>query len=297
MRRPDFFIVGAPKSGTTSLYTYLRLHPEIFMANRKELHFFGSDIQSSYYVRDPQRYLSFFAAAKSEKRAGEASVWYLYSKLAAREIKEFSPRANIIIMLRNPVDMLHSLHSQFLFNKSEDIDDVESALNAEDDRRRGLRVPPAVHFVECLFYRDTVRYAEQVTRYFDAFGKENVHIIIYDDFKNDPSTSYQNTLKFLRVSDNFEPDFTVVNPNKTVHSKALRNVLLNPPEHAQKLLKALVPRFVRANIWKTLKRLNTRYVPRMPMDPALRSRLQAEFVAEVDRLGNLIGRDLTDWGR
>ncbi|NLF38083.1 sulfotransferase, partial [bacterium] len=105
MRLPDFFIVGAPKSGTTALHAYLGRHPSIFVPARKEPHFFGSDIVSPAFVRDRDAYLSLFAGATTEARVGEASIWYLYSKRAAREIKEFNPDARIIIMLRNPVDM------------------------------------------------------------------------------------------------------------------------------------------------------------------------------------------------
>src|SRR6266545_5937438 len=133
MRRPDFFIVGAPKCGTTALNDYLKDHPEIFISARKELHFFGSDL----VFRGPRRiteqeYLSFFAPARHEKRLGEASVWYLYSQQAAAEIKAFSPAARIIIMLRNPVDMMYSLHSQRLYNGRETISDFAKALATEE---------------------------------------------------------------------------------------------------------------------------------------------------------------------
>src|SRR3989339_415720 len=137
MRKPDFFIVGAPKSGTTAMCTYLKQHPEIFMPEKKESHFFGTDLNSPRFIRDKKIYLSLFSKAKDERRVGESSVWYLYSKKAASEIKEFSPSASIIIMLRNPVDMLYSQHSQFLYNGNEDIACFEEALNAEQDRRRG----------------------------------------------------------------------------------------------------------------------------------------------------------------
>src|SRR3990172_12275584 len=196
MRNPDFFIAGAPKSGTTAMYMYLKQHPEIFMPEKKESHFFSTDLKSPMFIRDKEIYLSLFSGAKDEKRVGEASVWYLYSKNAASEIKEFSPSASIIIMLRNPVDMLYSQHSQFLYNCNENISSFEEALNAEEDRRRGLRIPPGVHFVESLFYRETVQYTEQVERYFNIFGRENVHIIIYDDFRNNTANVYRESLRF-----------------------------------------------------------------------------------------------------
>src|SRR5579872_3244504 len=99
IRKPDFFIVGAPRCGTTAMFDYLGKHPEIFGAALKEPHFFGSDIA---YPRRPtlERYLSYFVGANGEKRVGEASTSYLFSKLAAAEIKEFSPSSRIIIMLR-----------------------------------------------------------------------------------------------------------------------------------------------------------------------------------------------------
>lgn len=130
-KTPNFFIVGAPKCGTTAMHIYLRQHPEIFMPEKKESHFFGSDLNSQYFIRDREKYLSLFSEAKDVKRIGEASVWYLYSKQAAYEIKEFSPSASIIIMLRNPVDMLYAQHSQFLYNGNENIASFEDALNAE----------------------------------------------------------------------------------------------------------------------------------------------------------------------
>jgi len=149
MRTPDFFIVGAPKCGTTAMSDYLRQHPEIYMPQRKEPHFFGSDLDAPYpyFIRDKEQYFSLFAEAKDEKRVGEASVWYLYSKRAAFEIKEFCPTASIIIMLRNPVDMIYSLHSQRLFTGNEDIPDFEEALEAEEDRKRGLRIPSRTYLV------------------------------------------------------------------------------------------------------------------------------------------------------
>jgi hypothetical protein len=105
MKKPDFFIVGAPKCGTTSLSEYLKQHPEIFMSEPKEPHFFGTDLESYWggrfeRYRDVHKYLSLFANVQDEIRVGEASPWYLYSKRAAEEIKQFNPASRIIILLR-----------------------------------------------------------------------------------------------------------------------------------------------------------------------------------------------------
>lgn len=294
-KTPNFFIVGAPKCGTTAMHIYLRQHPEIFMPEKKESHFFGSDLNSQYFIRDRGKYLSLFSEAKDVKRIGEASVWYLYSKQAAYEIKEFSPSASIIIMLRNPVDMLYAQHSQFLYNGNENIASFEDALNAEKDRMAGLRIPPNVHFVESLFYRETAKYTEQVRRYLRVFGRENVYVIIYDDFKNNTEKTYRETLCFLDVTEDFQPEFKVINTNKRLRSENLRNFLQNPPAILKSLGKALIPHMIYHKLVGKLRFLNIQYEPRQPMDAELRSRLQAEFVPEVEQLSELLGRDLTHW--
>ena len=115
--RPDFFIVGAPKCGTTALYEYLRQHPAVFMPFHKEPLFFGDDLTRRYGRLTLHDYMRLFKDAKPGQRVGEASAWYLYSRSAAAEIKAYAPDAQIIVMVRNPVDMMYAEHSQVLFNR------------------------------------------------------------------------------------------------------------------------------------------------------------------------------------
>lgn len=295
MRRPDFFIVGAPKCGTTALCQYLARHPEIYMCPLKEPHFFGADIATAVSVRDQEEYLALFTDIQDEKRVGESSVWYLYSKRAAVEIKEFNPAASIIIMLRNPVDVMHALHSQLLYIGREEIEDFETALEAEPDRKRGARIPRQATLKDHLFYRECVGYTEQIRRYVDVFGWENLRILIFDDFIADTARVYRDTCKFLGVSAPADVRFEVVNANKRVRSKRLRGLLDDPPEALRKLGQPFTTRGLRHSALKRLRRLNTKYEPRCPMTPELRRRLQAEALPEVERLSNFLGRDLTNW--
>jgi hypothetical protein len=295
-RLPDFFIVGAQKSGTTSMNNYLQQHPSIFIPKKKESHFFGSDLNFKFGgLRDRRFYLSLFDGVTTEKRVGETSVWYLYSKMAAKEIKAFSPSASIIIMLRNPVDMIYSLHSEFLYDGNEDINDFESALEAEQDRKKGLRIPKGAHLVEGLFYREVAKYTKQVKRYIDTFGRDKVHIIIFDDFKNDLSTVYVKTLRFLGVNDDYQPDFRVINPNKRARSRLLRGLLNDPSPTTKGIGRLLVPRPLRNPLFLFLKQFNKKYMPRQPIDPQLRKCLQMEFAPEVKKLSHFIGKDLNYW--
>ncbi len=304
MRKPDFFIVGAPKCGTTAMADYLGQHPDIYMCPRKDSTFFGSDLDFRNTIMLPEdmfrvdmdTYLSWFRDVKEELRVGEASVWYLYSKRAAYEIKEFSPDADIIVMLRNPIDMLYSLHGQFLYDMNEDIEDFEQALKAEKDRKKGLRIPKTAYLPEALFYRDVARYYEQVERYLEVFGRERVHIIIFEKFKENTKKVYKETLEFLGVSTDFEANFEIVNPSKTVRSKRVQKFIASPPGMLQPLARRLASiNWLRWRVKSMLDLLNVRVSKRPPLPESQRRRLLEEFETEITRLSKLINMDLSCW--
>lgn len=297
MRKPDFFIVGAPKCGTTAMNDYLQQHPEIFLPQKKEINFFGADLVFYKPRVTKEQYLSYFSEATDEKRVGEAAVWYLYSQQAAAEIKAFSPAANIIVMLRNPVDMMYSLHAQRLYNDNEDIRDFAEALAAEEDRRKGRRIYRNANNAMGFFYREAAKYTQQVRRYFDVFGRDKVQVIIFDDFRSDTPRVYRETCAFLGVDPQFRPLFTIVNPSKTVRSKTFRSFLRYPPQPVRRLVRLLGLRPVQWGLKDWLRNLNTRPEPRLPIDPELKRRLQGEFLPEVQQLSELLERDLTHWCR
>jgi hypothetical protein len=294
-RRPDFFIVGCFKSGTTALYHYLRQHPQIFMPAHKEPLFFGDDLTRRYGRLTLEEYLALFRGARPGQRVGEASTWYLYSRSAAREIREFSPDALIIVMLRNPVDVMYAQHSQLVFNATEDLADFEAALEAEPDRRRGQRLPPGPLRVENLFYRESVRFADQLERYFDVFGRERVHVVLYDDFRDDTAGAYRAVLEFLGVDNNFRPSLEVVNESKRVRSRVLQRLVFQPPAPILAGVRLMRRLPVAHRVRAAVLRLNSAPQPRKPMDPQLRRRLAGKFAADIERVARLIGRDLSGW--
>ncbi|GAN32649.1 MULTISPECIES: sulfotransferase domain-containing protein [Candidatus Brocadia] len=296
MTKPEFFIAGAPKCGTTAMQEYLRQHPGIFMPDMKEINHFADDLlkQDDPFLKR-ERYLSLFEGAGENQLAGEASVYYLFSKNAARNIKSFCPGAKIIIMLRNPVDVLYSRHAQLVYNGAEDILDFEASLAAEEKRRNGELIPRNIRIEKKLLHREVVKFTEQVRRYFDTFGRNHVHVIIYDDFKRDTAMVYRETLRFLHVDTGFRPDFKVINPNKRVRNRTLQRFLKTPPSLVRTIGKSLLPQSFRNVLLNRLRKLNTHYVSRQPMSPELRRRLQEEFASEVKGLSELLGRDLNHW--
>jgi hypothetical protein len=297
-RLPDTFIVGAPKCGTTAMYEFLRQHPDIFMADTKELHYFGSDLERRFTPRlTLEEYAAYFARATKEARVGEASVRYLQSRSAAAEICAFNPVARVIIMLRDPIEMIHAMHAELLFSGMEDIADLGAALAAEADRRAGRRIPAGTNIAEMLQYRDAARYAEQVERYLAAFGRERVHVIVYDDLRSDAAAVVKATYDFLEVDQAFAPRIAVVNPSKSPRSRRLQRLIAEPPTWLRRAGRTIVPRAVRKRAYKRLLRLNAKPAERSPIDPAVRRELAREFAPEVSRLAALLGRELDHWAR
>jgi hypothetical protein len=291
LRRPDFFVVGAPKCGTTALDNYLAQHPEIAMAP-KELHYFGSDLQHQAFPGSKEDYLRLFPSTGT--RAGETSVYYLYSLRAAAEIHDFAPNAEIIAMVRNPVDMLPSLHSQLVFDGGEAITDFALALAGDHDTSGRVRRPMILRRHS---YRDAACFSSQLERYFERFGREKVHVIVFEDFVKDAASTYARVCEFLGVDPAFMPDVRPLNTNHGWRSERLRVLVQHPPQPVRLAARALPSRRLRGAIARWIQWSNVEYRSREPLAPELRAQLQAEFVPEVERLSELLGRDLTSWCR
>lgn len=297
MRRPDFFIVGAPKAATSALYFHLRQHPDIFMPALKEPQFFGFDQHHlGHERRTTEEYLQLFGGgdAASARRLGEASTNYLYSRTAAAEIADFSPDASIIVMLRDPVAIMHAYHATQVAGGFETIRDFGEALAAEEERKQGRLLPRRSGIRESLYYRDIADLASHVWRWFDVFGRERVHVIFFDDWVADEALVFGGVLRFLGVDEAFRPSFVPVNENRRVRSARLQNFVLELPAPLTAVASAL-PAGTRSRWRHGLLRLNTSAAGRDAVDPELLRRLRAEFAPKIDELAALVGRDLSAW--
>jgi len=294
--RPDFFIVGAPKAGTTALFHYLGQHPDVFVPRVKEPMFFGSDLEFlNSRRRSFEDYLSLFGDAGGARRIGEASTTYLYSEAAPTEIRSFNPGARIIIVLRNPIDVMHAWHGECVVRGVEPIHDFARALEAEPLRRRGEGLPGRRVLRQGLYYRWIVDFACHVSRYLRVFGPSRVHVEVFDDFVADPARCWQRTLAFLELDGSFAPDFTVVNESRRVRSRRLHDFAAEPPALVRAAARASMPERARRGLQYRVLQANTRAAPREPMPAALRASLAAELAPRVAAVGDLLGRDLSAW--
>lgn len=295
---PNFFIVGAPKCATTALNLSLKHHPEVFIPDQKEAHYFGTDLNFNHARISYDEYVALFRDAVGYRCVGETSVWYLYSKTAAQEIRDYEPAARIIIMLRNPVDLVFSQHGQYVRTGDEDIHDFAKALAAERDRQVGRRLPPGTRFPDGVLYRRVGSLAPQVRRYVAAFPRDHIHIVLLDDLKQDARHSYQQVLRFLGVDDSPEYQLLKANEGRDVRSVRLQRYIHHPNRALAALqqgLRTALPRGVRDRMIHGLTTANIRTTARDPMSPELRAELTEFFRDDVLELQSVIGRDLSAW--
>lgn len=294
MNKPNFFIVGAPKCGTTAMDEYLKQHPDVFMT-KKSLDFFGRDLPLKIKPSE-EEYLSFFKEAGKRKIYGDASVYYLYSKSAASEIKTFSPDAKILIMLRNPVTLIYALHSQNIYEGNEDIADFDTAIRLDNERRKGHKQPNCVDFTYLPPYKDIALFSEQVKRYLDTFGKENVHIIIYEEFAKDPEGSTKKVFSFLGVNPDIRIQYKVVNPNKKIRFLLLHRLIKKPAGGLRRIIRVLIPvKKVRHRIMSYLQESNITEKKREEMNPVTAKYLKDFFIDDISKLEKILGRELQQW--
>jgi len=303
IHKPNLFIVGMPKSGTTSLYYYLKQHPDIFMSEAKEPMYFCKDFTRSSidyhkkivghknwkkpkYSVNLKDYLKLFSNVKNERIIGEATVFYLYSKVAAKNIYKFNPNAKVIIMLRNPTNFLYSYHSQIGSRGGETIANFKKALESEKDRKKGKNIPRSIRFPEMLYYSELVHYVDQIKRYVDLFSKNQIKIILFDDFKEQPKKVYLEILNFLGVSKNFVPVFKAYNTNKQAYLRRIKGFFTEPI--FLNLVGIILPKKIR----KTLKIFfflsTTKIKKREELEPNFEQLLMRKFKSTVVELDNYL---------
>lgn len=241
---PDFFIVGAQRSGTTSLYEYLGKHPRVFTSPHKETHFFSQDlvqIDTDLVVRSETDYLGLFAGAEGGALLGEASPSYLWHPQAARRIFECQPRAKIIACLREPIGRAFS---QYQMDLADGLSPVSFHDLIERDYSRGGQVYGTGHL-----YIELGMYAEQIKRYLDVFGPEAVLVLAFDELTTYPERVLARVATFLGIEPaGFEQVdlYKIHNRNAMPSNPLARRVL--PHRSLRLLYRSLVPLHMRRNL-------------------------------------------------
>jgi hypothetical protein len=284
MTLPNFLIIGAYKSGTTSLYHYLRQHFDIFMSRVKEPNFFAHEEKASLMCQEGKRfqgidnmasYLELFSDVSSEKAIGEASPIYLDSPLAAKRIKKTLPDAKLIAILRHPVEAYYSDHNMRIRdNRKLEEGFRERMYNVHNRIQSGKIAGPM--------------YGAQLEIYYDLFEASSIRVYLYEDLIKDSQKLYQNILRFLDVDCTF-----------TVNTAIRHNIGCIPKIYK---LSVIIKRINKTAIGKNrvlkralllIQRANMAEIP--PLSAELKSELTNIFTEDIMKLEKLINRNLSSW--
>ena len=282
----DFFIVGAPKAGTTSLFYYLNKNKGICMSSIKEPNFFSSQdlkIQKIYYdsliLDNLKEYERIFTPKNKQQIIGEASVSYLFYPNVANRIFDYNPRSKIIIILRDPVERAFSHYSMDLRlgHVKQSLDELfDLGLNNKDN----------------LFFQQYIllgQYYEQVNRYIKVFGRENICVKFYDELKLDASSFYSDILKFLHQENDHNIDFNQpFNKSKLPSNKFIKWLYSWPIIRKISLifLPLSVIEFINIKFFKENNNIITN---------DLKSKLHSFFLEDIEKLEKLLSKDLNSW--
>ena len=276
-KKPNFFVVGAPKAGTTSIYSYLRNHPQVFVPKIKELHFFSyPEVTDTYYkvyfCKSLKEYLSFYSSAKNVKIIGDFSPSYLYNKCAASRIKKFNPSSKILIMLRDPVEraISHYLMDLRLGYQNRDL---RNFLKKDENNR--------------LFYKEYIEmgfYYTQVKRYIDLFGN-NVMILFLEELKENFKKALNKLYDFLEI-DYVYPKLKIYNKFSGIPKNRMGR-LLNKSKFIRRAINkgfSVFPTF-------TKKILSPFYIFEKPSFEDLKQELRKIYLKDVELLSELLKID------
>lgn len=284
--RPNLFIVGAPKCGTTAWYEYLRHHPDIFFPELKEL---LTDFPNYPQVRDRADYLALFDGAGSSRVVGDASPRYLFSEEAAGNIARFNPDAKILIFLRDRADYLESLFNQHLYGGIETIRDFRRAW-ALSGKRRLEDLRPPFREPKLLDYRRAAEFFPQVRRFFDCFPAEQIRIFDFADWSADPRRTYVEILDFLQIPDDRRSHFQRINEAQHHRYDFLLRFVRNPPGPIRTIVGGL--RWLRGRpgtgLGSLILRANSKRGRAVAIDAEMRLELAAYYKQDKERLDKLI---------
>lgn len=295
MTLPNFLIIGAPKGGTTSIFNYLRQHPQVFLCPVKEAGFFwasgapmriegpGAELLKPRIVSDRQRYEALFESAGSRKAVGEASVRYLSEPRSPELIYELIPQAKLIASLRQPADRAFSSFVRNLRDGLEPCRDFGSAIAKERQGKRQGWVFGR--------YLDKGFYHRSLERYLAFFERRQLFISLFEDLLEDPHALLKRMFRFLEVDDSIEVDLSRHhNPSGVIRNPALRLFWT----HTSKI-KGLARPLIPAGLRQKASEWMIRDLEKPPFPAELRQELTDYYREDIEKLQDLIGRDLSGW--
>lgn len=290
---PTAFILGAPKCGTTALAHYLSEHPDICVSLPKEPGWLAPDLPGLSVVRDAAAYLALFRKPQARARI-DASIWYFYSEAALERILAVSPDARFVVMLRNPVKMVPSLHRQLVNALDEDVTDFAEAWALSAARAAGQRIPPKCRAPATLVYTRTAAFGAQLARLYARVPAERVLVMFQEELQRDAGAVYRRTLAFLGLPDDGRSDFSPVNEATAFRYGALQRFIKRDFGMLKRLAQPLKAVLGREDLGfrRALDRVNRAEPTRESPALALQTAIADAYREDMRQLAAMLGRDL-----
>ena len=288
--KPNFFIIGAPKCGTTSLHKYLSSHSQVTMSYPKEPHYFSTDIENGG-IRNKDEYLDCFAHCNKKTLAiGDSSTLYLYSKVAVQNIYKYDKESKFIVMVRNPIEIARSFHQVALKTFGEIETNFQKAWLLEEDRKVGKKIPKGCIDQQLILYGNIAKIGQQIKRLLSHISSENIHFILYDDFKDSTKSEYIKVLKFLKVNKEIPNIFSSYNVSHKIKNETVTKLT----NYASAIKKNLEIK-TKFNVANKIHKAN---ITRQPLDELpinFLLRMDKFFDYDINLLSRLIKKDLSKW--
>lgn len=296
-KKVNLFIVGAPKSGTTAIASYLKNHSDIYFPSIKEPHFFAEDFSNFQIIKSNSDYYDLYTSCKNQKYLGDASVWYLYSECAIKKIWEFNNESKLLVLLRNPLELLPSLHKQLLYTLDEDERSFEASWKLQHLRAKGEHLPAKNREAKMLQFTSVVNYYEQLKRVFKFFKRDQVKIIIFDDFVENPHRIYLEILSFLSLKDDNQKEFPKMNQRKTPRFSLINKFIARPPKRFTSFVRFFkaIFRLKDLRILNRLDHLNRKHISSEKISLDLKKEITSKTLPSIKNLESLLERDLSFW--
>jgi hypothetical protein len=302
--KPNLFIIGAPKTGSTSLYHYLADHPQVYMCPDKEPHIFSTELHTQclqhhgklikFTCTSAQDYETLFADTDNYKIAADASTSYLYSTVAAENIHHYNPDAKIIAILRNPTDLLNSWYHYINYTSEETAASFEQALALEAERKQdSSKIPASVWYPQRIFYRELVQFDQQLQRYYKLFDRDKIKVILTEDMHADAQRSYNEVLSFLQL-DPHNPDFSRHNVYQNIRFKKLKRLIDNCFSPIKNSIRDNPNSTTNKFITSMYKKAMSENQKSPVVNNELKQILEQEFIPMVGRTAELTGIDLLE---
>jgi len=287
-KKPNFFIVGAPRCATTTVYEVLKRHPEVFMSPVKEPCFLSGGRGK---IGSWKKYYELFEGAKDEKIVGEASTPYLYSDRAIENIKKITAEPRILIQLRDPIDRAVS---QYKRNIRTGIEQRSFEEIIEQEKKQLSNVKKSK-----LQYLGYGFYSDHVKNYFNHFGRKNVKVILFEELIVNKKSKFREIYEFLGISFSYLPDHIDKYNAGTKPRLPWINDFIMGSSMSKRFLKRIIPQRVK-NLFipKIRDYLNlSKEEIKVKLTEGMREDLIDLFSANINQLGKLINADLSHWDK